>query len=1713
MLCPRWAACGAHATFAALSNSSSDTDAAQPPEKPLRNKLRPWLRRLVGLLLLPFPLIGLVVLLLYVPPIQHAVRGKAVRYLSERIGTKVELERLHLRFPLGLQLKGLYLEDEQGDTLLHAGELRTRVGLRKLLGGQLLLDPIELRDVRATVHQRADSTFNFDHIIAAFVDAGSADSTTAPVESGGSSPFAIGSVQVERLRFDLRMDPAALQLELRLGELALDFDRFSLDPMAFHVDEFLLKDTRIDLRSPSSEPTPPSYPDLENPLAELDVRFKRIALENVAFSMTTTDSGDSLWLALDQGGVRTRSIDLTRQLLHLADLEVNGLNFGMLAKNRTEPLDSVPDSVPPWLDRNDGFRYWTQDWDLAIDRLRIGTSAIAMHSDSLADPTLLFDPAHLAFTDITLKAQDLLLNNDRIAVNLQQLLLRGGPEQAPLSLAFGLDARPDSITLDRGDVQAMGNALQFAFAAQPGDLSKAYREPYEVPVQVEASSTLRMADLLPLLNSNGIVLPSGAAAEERWETRLWMAGTPRRADRMGLDLVGDQGSRIKLEGRTRQADRWPHNNFEVALEELVMGRGMHQVARAFAPADLTLPQRLSMRGNFSGDAGTVRTVIALDSDLGRVAGFAVVNDWSGIHPDGVDLALTASALDVGSIIGDTALAPLSFKVVAGGTKLNGADRIGDLTFTPSVLRYSGNDLSSLRLGITARGNDLGVDLSTQAEAADILLKAQGPWPKEGDSLALDLDLITRHLHLRSLDLTEHALSYAGRIRGRVAFTPEGFGQVRLQGEGISLFNESTNFIFERFKVAAWLNTDSTAVELDSDALTLNYHSNLGMDSIVLRTQDKLASFFQPEGTFAPVPGKRMDMAITLPRTEWLTELLLPGLEAIDLRTFSGSYDSDSDVLQLDLDLPHMDYAGVDLHDLSVKVAAAGNKLNGTVRLERVDRDSLYLENLVLEARSMTDTLHIALGMADENGTDRYRIGVGLARTNGDPVLHLDPTLLLNQRTWTAHPENMLQVFDGGLRAEHFELQSQGEALSLRTSELRTHLEFTNMRLSTFGALVNSVDSASLVRGRLNGTLSLPFNDTGRLAADLRIGGLTVLGTPLGNLSLQATEMQDEHYLAQFALKDSVNSLQAKADVDLRGDAARVRANAQLGLGDLAFLKPFVSDYLFSLGGGLNGDLRYEQDGSDLRVLGRTTFRDARIGVIQTGAEYRLPNETMVFDEQGVKLDNISVLDAADNRFRLDGRIRTQANELPELDLRLRTDRFQLVNSTIQQNPMFFGQLFSSIDLHIDGPAISPEVRGDVGILEGTALSIVLPGSQVELIDHEGIVLFTDDIDLQDTLLLSTDGQMLRDSLAAQLPGVALDLRIRLDKRATFAVVIDPTTGDQATFSGECDLRFRYAPDGDLDLRGPFTVGEGGYTLEFYGLVKKRFDLVPGGTVVFDGDPLKGRMNIQARYRSETAPFALVANTSTGMSDSERNRLQQRLPFDVLINIKELVESPQISFGLELDRMSRNSFPQVSNRLDQLAQPANEEELNRQVFGLLVLNTFIVDEGANSAGSSSLATTAARNSVNALLTDQLNRVTGQMIKGMDIQLGVNTYDQAAGGDTYQRTSVDYKVSQRILNDRVTIEAGGSIGVDERDQNVSSVSNTRAAQYAITYDLTPDGRLRLRAFHENAFDLYDGEIFNNGVAITITREFEENARDRERKRNAIRERLNGLKQEEE
>lgn len=1668
------------------------------------------LRIFAWLLLVPLLLLALVALLIYLPPVQNVLRGKAIAFLEKKIGTPVELDHLALRFPIGISLDGVLLHQLDGDTLLYAGSLKTRASLTALLHKSIALSSVDLADVRAVIKQDPDSVFNFDYILTALK--GDTAATPEPVDTTAAGwGFSIGSIALERVRVDMDLRPSRTAIALQVGELEVDFDAFDATAMRFHVDDLTLADTRADLRMASGPPVPDAYPELTNPFAGMDIRFSGIDLADVRFTMKDVVKGDSLWLELPKAKLVADAMDLPTQSLALDAVELDAPVFGMRSPRGSAPRDTAQVD-PPWLDHNDGFRYFVRDMRITAKQLDVDNGTFALYADSIAPPRRFFDPERMRFTSADLQVRDLAIGNDSIAADVRRLAFTTGPEDQRMEATVAVSATPRHIALRNGELDLAGNVLHFSAAADPGSLSAAYRSPEQVPMQLAVRTDLDPVQVRPLLQAFGMERFIPPDLSEALRTELALSGSVARLDSAHLNVMGDQGSIVRLRARGTRIQHWPDAEVTVALDRFELGTGLQRVLRAQLPPGTRTPERLIATAHVHVDQGVANAELDLDSDMGRVHGTARASGLRTRIPDQVSADLTVDRFELQRLTGDTTIGRVSLTLKAEGSGLNSPSRKGTFAVVPTELRVNGQDLSSLRLSGRVQGDSVVVDLHTDAEALKFALDARGKWPAQADSLGLAVHLDLQRAQLGELGFLPHELDVQGVLQGRAAFDTTGFGRIALNANGLRLANANKAFRFERFDVAAFLGVDSTDLQLHSDAVNVDYRTNMAADSILPRTRAKLASYFQADSSFHVVRGKYMDLAISLPNSDWLTGLVLPGLQAVDLDNFTGHYDSDADELKVNIALPVLRYDSIDVQGLALDVDAKGRSLGSKLAVRSITRDSLGIYGLTLTNTAKVGALASTLRVQNGEVPPSYVLTTQLERHEGVATLHIEPDgLVLDSRPWTADPANLLRFAEGGLKAEHFDLRSDPQRVQVVTGERATRIEVERFRIGTLLNFVTSQDSTAFAAGELNGHVDVPTDGGAGLAADLRVQALEILGNALGDLSVQAQEPRKSKYEATVQLKNGTNIVDGQATVDAAGTTPEVHGKADVDLRELGIFSPFTKAFLYELNGGLNGNVRFDLVNGKAAMNGDLTFVDTRIGLRATHSLFRLEKERIHLDDQGIHLRQFTLKDSLGNVFRLNGDVGTADLADPKLNLTLRTDGFQLVNSVRGDNDLFYGDVLAGLDLSITGTANLPKLAGGVHVLKGTDLYIVLPGSEVKLVSHEGIVVFTDGEPPPDSTSANTDGKVLQDSLKAKLKGFELDLHLLVDKEAAFSVVLDPTTGDAASFRGTGDLYFTYNAKGDMTLSGPFTVEEGGYTLEFYGLVKKRFDLVKGSTVTWSGDPLDAVLGIKATYTAETAAYGLVAGSET-LSQEQQNRLQERLPFEVVISVDGTINKPDIDFGIDLERQYRNSYPQVASRLDQLAQRSNVDDRNRQVFGLLVTNAFIPPETAAAAPSSGIVSSAARNSVNGILTDQLNKLTGKYVKGVDISLGVNTVDQAEGTSTYQRTSVDYKVSKSFFDDRLSFEVGGSVGVDDQNDQVGSVSNTRAAQYVVYYDLSKGGPYRLRGFYENAFDLYDGDITDSGVAIQYTKDFEENERARTAAREAERKRKAEMEAEE-
>ncbi|HKL39432.1 MAG TPA: translocation/assembly module TamB domain-containing protein, partial [Cryomorphaceae bacterium] len=172
---------------------------------------------------------------------------------------------------------------------------------------------------------------------------------------------------------------------------------------------------------------------------------------------------------------------------------------------------------------------------------------------------------------------------------------------------------------------------------------------------------------------------------------------------------------------------------------------------------------------------------------------------------------------------------------------------------------------------------------------------------------------------------------------------------------------------------------------------------------------------------------------------------------------------------------------------------------------------------------------------------------------------------------------------------------------------------------------------------------------------------------------------------------------------------------------------------------------------------------------------------------------------------------------------------------------------------------------------------------------------------------------------------------------------------------------------------------------------------------------------------------------------------------------------------------------VQARLNDLE--SNESELNKQVFALLVLNSFLPQGGGSP--SNNIVANQARNSASQILTNQLNTLSDKFVKGIDINFDVNSYGGSAGEGN---TDLSVNLAKSFADDRIIVKVGSTVAL-EQDNARAAQSQQVMTNVEVEYLLTPDGRYRLIAFSKTDLeDIVIGRITRSGGGFVFQKDFD-------------------------
>ncbi|MGE5425246.1 MAG: translocation/assembly module TamB domain-containing protein, partial [Syntrophothermus sp.] len=534
---------------------------------------------------------------------------------------------------------------------------------------------------------------------------------------------------------------------------------------------------------------------------------------------------------------------------------------------------------------------------------------------------------------------------------------------------------------------------------------------------------------------------------------------------------------------------------------------------------------------------------------------------------------------------------------------------------------------------------------------------------------------------------------------------------------------------------------------------------------------------------------------------------------------------------------------------------------------------------------------------------------------------------------------------------------------------------------------------------------------------------------------------------------------------------------------MATLEPFTMRQVSQMSGDLKGQVKITGSTSKPALNGVLQFQKVKMRPAAIGTFLTMNNEKIAFEGNKIRLDNFTMADSLNNKAVLNGFADISDLKQIAFDMTLTTRNFLALNNPVQKKETVHGTVLLDSDIHLTGSQQQPVVNMKVRLNKGTNVTFVNTSREAGMVEHEGIVVFTDSISRQHPIMTREDSAK---KVKNKITEMDLKAQVEFDKDATLKMMVDPVAGDSLFVRGSGNIQFTLDPSGTMSLTGKYTIKEGGYHLTVSGLLKRDFRIREGSSIAWNSDIMDAETDITALYDVETSPLILLEDQLSGASDQQKNKYRNTLKFDVVLSMAGALMKPEIHFDIELQEKDRGAMGgAVYSKLAELRE--DESQLNKQVFALLTLGRFLGQDPLESGNGPITVSSAARSSASKLMTDQLNSLSAKYVKGVDLDVGVKSYEDYSSGQAQGRTQLQLGISKQMLQGRLNVRVGSNIDVEGEKATQNNLSDI-AGDLSAEYKLTDDGRFRLKGFRQTEYENpIEGELVKTGIGFIYTRDF--------------------------
>ncbi|WP_407476159.1 translocation/assembly module TamB domain-containing protein [Elizabethkingia anophelis] len=1619
---------------------------------------------------------SLLILSLRLPVVQNFIKDRLVVYLENKIKTKVSLEKVYVAFPNNLKLQNLYLKGQDVDTLLAVRKLDVGLNMMKLMSSTADITSIDLEGVNANVVRNQKGKFNFDYIINAFA--------TNDKEESSSKPFIISlnKIKLKDIGVTFKDQQSKNDIKLYFNSFDTWVKTFDLQKNNYAVGDINLDGLKLklkqDLVAEVSEKVGKKVDSLnkQQPM--------KIGLQGIKLTNFNIDYGDE--------NTKTFAKVLFKELstkVNQLDLENNAYNIDNVllagADIRADLYLPAKKEDPKKVQKISAGSGKEKAMKVLLGNLNFNDVKVVYNNTAVVPSKQGMDYNHLNFSRMNVDIRNFKMENNEFA---------GTVKSAEIKESKGLDIQRLTTNFTYGSKEAY---LKNLYLQTPKTILRdevviGYDSVEQLtanPGAIKVSASIRdskvgFSDILNLVPALRNTVPFNKYPNAVLLVNANAKGSVNNLVIQNFRLSGIDQLKVAASGRVKNAMNPDQLYYDLKIGELSSSDKTiyNLVPKNTIPSNISLPSFFSVKGIAKGTTKNVNTNLNLTSAFGNAEIIAQV-DMRRKNHELYDVNANLHNLQIGKIIQNKEVGAITAKIAAKGEGFDPKSAKADIRGYVNSAVYKAYNYRDMDLTGKINHGAYSLALNSKDPNANMNLAASGVYNEKNPTVKVN-GAITK-LDLNKLGFYEKPMIVAGKLDGDFSnLNPDELnGSLNLQNFAISDTKEV--FPLQEVNFKAVSTKDSNELNLNSQIADITLTGKYKLTQIFGALQQTINQYyqFQKPGKAQKIqPGQHFAFSAKI-KNDNLIRKFVPDLKDFETITLNGNYDADSQKIEVDGRIPQLQYGENSIQGGALKITNENQALQYNLGVVSLKSSSLALNKISVVGDVADNTINYNITTKDTKDATRFLIAGKAKSLNNITEISLNPDgLKLNYDDWTVAENNRIQISSKGILADNFRLSNAGSEILLQ-SENNSPASPLNVSLKDFKieTITEAIKKDSLLaKGTINGTAQLrDLTKKMTFTSDLNISDLMVYGSPVGNVAVKVKNNSANILNADVALSGNDNDVKILGDYNI--SAGTFDMNMAINQLQMKTVQGFSMNAIHHTEGYLSGNLKLTGSTDKPNILGKIKFNKVGLEIAKTGSDFRNIDDEIDFTNRGIEFNRFKVKDKDGNALTVNGQVLTQNYRDFAFNLNVNARDFKVVNSEKTNDAMMYGILAIDAGLRIRGNLDLPKVEGRLAVAENTDFTFVLPQSSPALQERDGIVEFVD----QDQVVLNKT--IKTDSLNAQsrIKGMDLSVNIEVNKEAKMSIVIDKANGDFVKLQGEAQLTGGIDPSGKTTLVGVYEVEKGAYELSV-SMLKRKFDIQKGSTITWTGEPTAAIMDITAVYKTETAPIDLVEQQ---VNQGETNLFKQRMPFNALLKMKGELLKPILSFDITTDENNNSVATNVKQLVDaKLAQLRQQEpEMNKQVFALLLLNRFIGENPFQSSAGLS-AETMARQSVSKILSQQLNNLASDLIKGVDLNFGLESTDDYSTGNKNTRTDLNVDISKKLLNDRLKVTVGSNFGLEGQARQNENMTNI-AGDVTVDYSLSRDGRYMLRAYRKNDYQVaLQGQIVETGIGFIITLDYD-------------------------